>query len=167
MLILWPPVDVDAEIGYPSLRQTLMHLDGTWEVRVRRHPSERRPQLALAAALSRDPELLARGVRIGEEAPSEIGLVDALRRTRVVVSTTSAAMIDAWVAGCKIVHLTGISHRATLMDRYGGSPNALYAENQTELSRFLASPAVLDDEESERVRRLTLIDTVPSQARVA
>jgi hypothetical protein len=142
---------------YESLmRAVLQRLDRSWEVRVRRHPAELRTRLKWMDALNADPVLMQKGISLTEEPPS-LPIEDALAKSRVVLGVASGAMIEAWIAGCKVMHLAGGPCPDELMGRYQGSENVMYFDgtgNGEALHRFLFEPARLDEHEARRVNHL-------------
>lgn len=136
----------------------LRALDGTWEVYVRRHPADKQPVLGLIAQWNADRELAGHGIRVVEERPHEVPIQDAIGRSRVVAGVSSAALLEAWIAGCKVVYVPGGPSRASVLDRHGGSPNVCYLDDSVDLQQFLSRPATLDDLERSRINDLTQVE---------
>ena len=164
MLLIDPCIYGIDSFDYPALLRILGRLDSEWEIRIRRHPTDRRADLELLVALNRETRLKESGIQIMEERPEEVPIDEALSRTRVVVGVTSAAMIDAWIAGCKVIHFPSAATPLRLLDRYQGSPNVWDASNEDGMQHFIDSPADLGIEEWKRVNHVTrLISDLPQR----
>lgn len=142
---------------YFSLIKVLKIFDPNWEIRLRLHYNEVPQGLACMAALQADKDLFHRNIKIIEESHTSVSLEDALGRSRIVVGAYSTAMLEAWIAGCKVIHLPGEIDQEILMRRYGGSSNVIYADDITNLENFLNSPAVLNVHEDELVDAITKV----------
>ncbi len=153
LLILDPFLYQDVSLYSSLIRSLLERLDSAWEVRVRRHPAELRKTLEWMEALNASPELEAAGVQMSEEPPS-VPIEDALAISRIVLGVASGAMIEAWIAGCKVIHLAGGPYPEALMARYQNSANVLYLDANCQpevLNHFLSTPALLSRHEAELV----------------
>ena len=135
----------------------LRSLGDGWEIVVRRHPADRQPRLRHVERWNSDASLAQRGIRVSEEPPDALPIDDALGRSRVVAGVSSAALLEAWIAGCKVVYVPGGPARSAVMDRHGGSPNVCYLDDAIDLERFLETPASLDVAEARRVNYLTSV----------
>ena len=82
---------------------------------------------------------------------------------RAVIGAYSSAMLDAWVGGCKVIHLPGLIDQETLMGRYSGSPNIHFAQDPAGVAAFLASPWQDDAAETARVDHLSAVLTPPPE----
>lgn len=144
----------------PALRRLLRLLPSGWNVRVRSHPAANTTLAGYVAALQADPVVRENGLRIVPEPFEAISLPDALRRSRVVAGVYSTALLEGWVAGCKLVYLPGVIARDAVLPRHDGSPNVLYldaAVSDASVLDFLSTPATLDTAEATRVDRLTQV----------
>jgi len=160
LLIIDPFLYEDQRVYGSVMEKVLGRLDAEWEVRVRRHPAELRRTLGWMQQLKSDPELVKRGIRMEEEPPT-FPIEEALSKSRVVLGVASAALIEAWIVGCKVIHIAGGPCRSALMDRYQNSANVFYCDQNSDtqlLDKFLAEPAVLDESERAFVNYLTTID---------
>lgn len=160
LLIIDPFMYEEAEMNYSMIKKVVERLDPGWEVRVRRHPAELRAGLAWMDQLNAEVELRQRSIHLEEEWPS-VPIEEALGKSRVVLGVASTALLEAWIVGCKVVHIAGGPRREVLMDRYQNSSNVLYCDPCTEgraLDLFLAEPAALDDRERGLVNYLTAIN---------
>ncbi len=153
---------LDAEATYrDSLLELLSGLPGPWRVGVRLHYNELEHGARFLARLR------AEGVRRGwsfeiEERSHRSPLEEDLAWARVAVGAQSTALIDAWVAGCRVVHLRGASFGGrAILERYGGSPNVAYLDEGADVAAFLSRPADLDAVEDRRVDRLTSVLAPP------
>lgn len=142
---------------YFSLLNVLKLVDPTWEIRFRPHYNEVQHGLACFDALQADKTLSERGIQIELEHHVRVSLEDALVNSRVVVGAYSTAMLEGWVAGCKVIHLKGEINRDAWMKRYGGSANVLYADDDADLEGFLDTPAVLTVHEDKLVDHVTAV----------
>ena len=159
LLIIDPFVYEDHALHHAMIRKVLARLDPGWEIRVRRHPAELRRRLPWVERLTAELESNHSGIHLEEELPS-VPIEDALSRSRIVLGVASAALIEAWIAGCKIVHIAGGPRREVVMNRYQNSLNAIYCDAHTDmvsLDAFLRQPAVLDEGESRLVNHLTVV----------
>jgi hypothetical protein len=160
LLIIDPFLYEDQRVYAPVMAKVLRNLNAEWEVRVRRHPAELRRRLGWTEQLKLDPGLVERGIRIEEEPPT-VPIEEALGKSRVVLGVASAALIEAWIVGCKVIHIAGGPCRSALMDRYQNSANVFYCDRNSDeqsLGMFLAKPAMLDDNERALVNYLTTLD---------
>lgn len=147
---------MDREFTYAMLK-VLALLDGAWEVRIRRHPADRRPALDDVKLWNDSAELVRRGVRVEEECPESVPIEETLGRSRVVAGIASALLLEAWFAGCKVVYVPGGPPRTVVMDRHLSSPNVCYLSDEQDLTTFLGSAAELDDKEARRIHHVTAI----------
>jgi len=160
LLIIDPFLYEDRRVYATVMEKVLGRLDADWEVRVRRHPAELRTTLGWMEQLNSGPGLAERGIRMEEEPPT-VPIEEALGKSRVVLGVASAALIEAWIVGCKVIHIAGGPCRSALMDRYQHSANVFYCDQNSaaqSLDMFLAKPAVLDENEREFVNYLTTIN---------
>jgi hypothetical protein len=159
LLIIDPFLYQDQRAYSSMMEKVLLRLDSEWEVRVRRHPAELRKTLGWMEQLQSNPGLLERGIRMEEEPPT-VPIEEALGKSRVVLGVASAALIEAWIVGCKVIHVAGGPCRRALMDRYQNSANVFYCDQNSDaqlLDMFLAKPAVLNENERALVNYLTTI----------
>ncbi|HYU46507.1 MAG TPA: hypothetical protein VEK84_10065, partial [Terriglobales bacterium] len=159
LLIIDPFMYEEHEVHYSMIKKVVERLDPGWEVRVRRHPAELRVRLAWMDQLNAELGLRQKSLRLEEERPS-VPIEEALGKSRVVLGVASAALIEAWIVGCKIIHVAGGPGREVLMDRYQSSANVFYCDQRTDgrsLDTFLTQPAALNDRESRLVNHLTAI----------
>jgi hypothetical protein len=166
LLIIDPFLYQDTSSFSSLMRRVLLQLDRSWQVRVRRHPAELRTTLGWMEHLNLDRSLKDRGMELHEEAPT-LPIDEALGRSRLVMGVASTALIEAWIAGCKVIHLSGGPCYSALMDRYRGSPNVLFVDDDTDgkrLESFLTLPVVLDSAERERVDYLVQLEEEPAFA---
>lgn len=127
-------------------------------VLLRGHPAAGEECVASAAKFTEVLSSRGVGLRVEPQLGSSISMEDAVADRPVVVGTASSILLDAWVAGCKVVYLEGLACVESYLPRYGGSPNVMVFDASTSVDsvrRFLAAPAVDDDAEMERVNRLT------------
>jgi hypothetical protein len=160
LLIIDPFLYEDQPVYASVMAKVLRNLDAEWEVRVRRHPAELRRTLSWMEQLNSDRGLVEQGIRMEEEPPT-VPIEQALGQSRVVLGVASAALIEAWIVGCKVIHIAGGPCRSALMDRYQNSANVFYCDQNSDtqlLDLFLAQPAVLDESERARVNDLTTIN---------
>ena len=159
LLIIDPFMYQDPQTPYSLIRKVLERLDTAWEVRVRRHPAELRKTLAWMEELNVDLKSTARQIHLDEERPS-VPIEEALCHSGVVLGIASTALIEAWIVGCKVIHIAGGPPRSVVMDRYQDSANVFYCDQNTSvcaLDRFLTSPVVFNEQERARVNYLTVL----------
>ncbi len=160
LLIIDPFMYQDPQTPYALIRKVVERLDTAWEVRVRRHPAELRKTLAWMEELNADLESIPKQIHLEEERPT-VPIEEALSRARVVMGIASTALIEAWIVGCKVIHIAGGPPRSVVMDRYQDSANIFYCEQSTDLcalDRFLASPVEFSEHERARVNYLTVLE---------
>jgi hypothetical protein len=161
LLIIDPFMYEEHEVHYAMIKKVVERLDPGWEVRVRRHPAELRARLDWMDRLNADLGLSERSRRLEEERPSpSLPIEEALGRSRVVLGVASAALIEAWIVGCKVIHIAGGPGEHVLMDRYQNSGNVLYCDRRTDgrsLDIFLTEPAALNERENSLVNYVTAI----------
>ncbi len=160
LLIIDPFLYEDQQAHYAMIKKVLRQIDADWEVRVRRHPAELRQTLGWMEQLKSDPGLLERGIRMEEEPPT-VPIEEALGKSRIVLGVASSALIEAWIVGCKVIHIAGGPCRSALMDRYQNSANVFYCDENSDeqlLDMFLAQPAVLNESERGLVNYVTAIE---------
>ena len=159
LLIIDPFMYEEHEVHYAMIKKVVERLDPGWEVRVRRHPAELRARLDWMDQLNAELGLSEKSLHLEEEPPS-VPIEEALGRSRAVLGVASAALIEAWIVGCKVIHIAGGPGRDVLMDRYQNSANVLYCDRRTDgrsLDIFLAEPAALNEHESSLVNHVTAI----------
>jgi hypothetical protein len=159
LLIIDPFMYEEHELHYDMIKKVVKRLDPGWEVRVRRHPAELRARLGWMDRLNGELGLSEKSLRMEEERPS-VPIEEALGKSRVVLGVASAALIEAWIVGCKVIHIAGGPSEHVLMDRYQNSANVLYCARRTggcSLDTFLAEPAALNEHESSLVNHVTAI----------
>jgi hypothetical protein len=100
--------------------------------------------------------------RIAWQDPGRTQLLDAIAEVNVVVGAYSTALLEAWIAGRKVIHLQGEITRDGLMPRYSGSPNVLFADEACDIAEFVSAPATDDSVERGRVNRLVCVAKLPS-----
>jgi hypothetical protein len=164
LLIIDPFMYEEHEVHYAMIKKVVERLDSGWEVRVRRHPAELRNRLDWMDRLNADLGMRTSqtSLRLEEERPS-VPIEEALGRSRVVLGVASAALIEAWIVGCKVIHIAGGPGEHVLMDRYQNSGNVLYCDQRTDgcsLDIFLAEPAALNQRESSLVNHVTAITDI-------
>lgn len=157
LLIIDPYIYGRQTYDYDALVRVLYELDSSWDVRIRRHPFDRREELECLEALQSETSLSDRGITIVEEPPSEVSIHEALASTRVVIGITSAAMIDSWIAGCKVIHLPSVAAPQGFMLRYQESHNVWYADDTEGVGSFLREPVELSDDEAGRIDYVTRV----------
>jgi len=164
LLIIDPFMYQDPDTPYGLIRKVVERLDMRWEVKVRRHPAELRKTLVWMAELNADLESMARPIYLEEERPT-VSIEDALCRASVVLGIASTALIEAWIVGCKVIHIAGGPPRGVVMDRYRDSANVFYCDPNTDpcaLDRFLASSVEFNEQERARVNYLTVLEELES-----
>lgn len=135
----------------------LRSLDRSWEVRVRRHPEDKQRVLPHLHRWNADPGVRRLGIIVKEERPEDLSLEDALTTTRVVAGVSSAVLLEAWMAGCKVVYIPGGAGRDVVMARHSESPNVCYLTELASVEAFLSSPACIDKAEERRVNHITAV----------
>jgi hypothetical protein len=133
-----------------------------WDIRVRRHPAELRKTLPWMQDLNAELRSMQKhiGLELEEERPT-VPIEEALSRARVVLGIASTVLIEAWIAGCKVIHIGGGPERSVLMDRYQNSANVFYCDQNTRdcaLDYFLAAPIELNERERTLVNHLTVLE---------
>lgn len=164
LLIIDPFMYQDPQTPYSLIRKVMLRLDTRWEVKVRRHPAELRKTLVWMEELNADLESMARPIHLEEERPT-VSIEDALCRASVVLGIASTALIEAWIVGCKVIHIAGGPPRRVVMDRYQDSANVFYCDQNTDpcaLDRFLASSVEFNEQERARVNYLTVLEELES-----
>jgi hypothetical protein len=160
LLIIDPFMYQDPETPYRLIRKVVERLDPAWEVRVRRHPAELRRTLAWMEKLNGDLKAMAKSIRLEEERPN-VPIEEALCHSGMVLGIASTALIEAWIVGCKVIHIAGGPPRSVVMDRYQHSANVFYCDLNTgtqALDGFLSSPVDCSADERSRVNYLTALE---------
>jgi len=160
LLIIDPFMYQDPHTPYALIKRVVERLDMGWDVRVRRHPAELRKTLAWMDALNAELESTHKHICLEEELPT-VPIEEALGRARVVLGIASTVLIEAWIAGCKVIHIAGGPERSVVMDRYQNSANVFYCDQNTNdcaLDRFLSAPVELNEHERTLVNHLTVLE---------
>jgi hypothetical protein len=160
-LLIIDPFLYEAETYYASLLRILKQMDAQWEIRVRRHPADRRVCLAYVGQLNADLSGREGHSRIEEELPETASIEEAIGKSRAVVGIASAALLEAWISGCKVIHLKDGPCQTVLMERYQGSENVLYYDEEVTdvmLKDFLTQPATLNEHEDCLVNDITMLE---------
>ncbi|HLQ76608.1 MAG TPA: hypothetical protein VK210_04595 [Terriglobia bacterium] len=119
-----------------------------------------RKTLAWMDALNAELESTHKHICLEEELPT-VPIEEALGRARVVLGIASTVLIEAWIAGCKVIHIAGGPERSVVMDRYQNSANVFYCDQNTNdcaLDRFLSAPVELNEHERTLVNHLTVLE---------
>jgi hypothetical protein len=162
LLIIDPFMYQDPHTPYALIKKVVARLDMGWDVRVRRHPAELRKTLAWMEELNAGLKSMQKDVclELEEERPA-VPIEEALGRARVVLGIASTVLIEAWIAGCKVIHIAGGPARNVVMDRYQNSANVFYCDQNTDdcaLDRFLTAPVELNEREWALVNHLTVLE---------
>jgi len=142
---------------YFSLLKILKLLDSNWKIHFRPHPLSKKSALYCFSALQANKILSKKGIQIEIEWPDKNPLENSLSNSRIVVGAQSCAILDAWVAGCKIIYLPGLINKNVLMERYGNSVNVLYANHNSNLKKFLSTPVTFNAHENDLVNFITSV----------
>jgi hypothetical protein len=105
-------------------------------------------------------KLSRKNICLEEERPT-VPIEETLGAARVVLGIASTVLIEAWIAGCKVIHIAGGPERSVLMDRYQNSANVFYCDENTndcDLDRFLAAPVELNERERALVNHLAVLE---------
>jgi hypothetical protein len=160
LLIIDPFMYQDPQTPYALIKTIVERLEMGWDVRVRRHPAELRKALFWMEELNVSLKSSPKNICLEEERPT-VPIEETLGRARVVLGIASTVLIEAWIAGCKVIHIAGGPDRSVLMDRYQNSANVFYCDENTndcDLDRFLTTPVELNDRERALVNHLTVLE---------
>jgi hypothetical protein len=160
LLIIDPFMYQDPHTPYALIKQVVERLEMGWDVRVRRHPAELRKTLAWMEELNAGLKSSQKNICLEEEGPT-VPIEEALNGARIVLGIASTVLIEAWIAGCKVIHIAGGPERSVVMDRYQNSANVFYCGQNTvdrDLDTFIAAPVELNERERALVNYLTVLE---------
>jgi hypothetical protein len=129
-----------------------------WTVKVRRHPGDHDLWPLIVQALIEQGS--SASVELQE--PTQVSIDQAVLEAGIVVGATSTALIEAWIAGAKVLIVPGMASETAAMEAYGGSPNVLSLWSpvtDADLKGFLGSPREDGPQESARIDRITLVSS--------
>lgn len=140
-------------LPFESLTAVLAAMGPGWTIHFRPH------YLALSHAETCFKTLSTRlpGHDLVWHDPRERPLQDALGTASLVVGPYSTAMLEAWIAGRKLIHLPTEMKPEAVLARYGGSPNVVYAGPVESILPFADAPVCDDLEERRRVNHLVAV----------
>lgn len=142
---------------YDHLLQLFRKLDSTWRVYLRPHPVDRDGWPQVMADFISDLSSNQSAPQLAEELPERLGMTNSLRRTANFVGTASAALLEAWVAGCRVIYVPGVVQNEDVFSRHSQSPHVFwlteFTENMSNIS-ILSSPIMSDDDETRRIKKL-------------
>jgi hypothetical protein len=136
--------------AHSVLLKVLSALDESWEIRIRPHPAKQNWPGCLSL-LNTHLVQNSKNIRVQEESPEKVPLEQALQKSRVVVGVASMALIEAWIAGCKVMYLQDIVDKRAVYDRHRGSRNTLFVDESTSfetIREYMTHPAFLDNREA-------------------
>lgn len=160
LLLLHEPYVEFNDNAYRSMLHLLSALDDTWTVSVRFHPAFRGNIHEFIAGVRRhlSPEACPQEFIV--ESPFDVTPPETLVRRRVVASCGSTMSLEGWLAGCKCIYFSGFIRDDLFQERYQSSPNVLVLSPETpvkNLRSFIESPAILNAEETARVKHVVNI----------
>ncbi|MBL8066712.1 MAG: hypothetical protein JNM34_12775 [Chthonomonadaceae bacterium] len=133
-------------------------LGASHQVVVRRHPLDQGLWAEFLEELTR--ALPEHSVRL--QNPDESPLHPALIESPFVIGATSAALLEAWVAGAKVALVPGASTKESAINPYSGSRNMLWIDSETSESsvrEFIESPRDDSTEEWSKLDNFSLVTT--------
>ena len=138
---------------FEALVEVLRALGPSWTAVFRPHYHQMKHGRDCFAALRQ----ALREASLEWQDPARTTLDAGLARASTVVGAYSTALLEAWIAGRKLIHLPGEMSRGALMRRYHGSPNVLFADTAADAVAFASRPADDGDDERRRVDRLVKV----------
>lgn len=150
-------MDVNPKLREGTLR-FLLSLDPGWRVVLRGHPTGGDRCIHAAEELTKRLMEAGSSLKIVAQLGAEVALSEVLTQRPAFFGAASTVLLEAWVAGCKVIYQDGTASSEAYMPRFQGSPNVMLITDETseqELQAFLSTGAVFDEEERKRVDYLT------------
>lgn len=139
---------------YDMLLNFLSALSNEWKIYFRYHPQEKLHGMKYFNKLKKDIDRYPKCHIDFDKLQSET-IEKSLMAYETVVGKSSAAMLEAWIAGCKVVYL---GESDELKSRYGNSSNILYVSELTSndvIKKFLNTPLLDDDKETSLINHVS------------
>ena len=131
---------------YGILLKFISGLSKAWKIYFRCHPQEKLHGMKYFHQLNKDIGKYSK-CHLALDRFQDEHIENCLMTYEVVIGKSSAAMLEAWIAGCKVVY---IGESVELKKRYRGSKNILYINERSSndtINCFLHTP--LEKTESE------------------
>lgn len=140
---------------YEKLCKLLLLVPANWAIRFRCHPNEKKSGMKCFETLKEDFKRSDRHITIDEYQNDSIE--SSLACTTVAVGRISVALMQAWVAGCKVIYLEETND---LRQRYIGTANVLFIDSNKsdeEIRNFFVTPYVRTPNETSWIDYVTKI----------
>ena len=142
---------------YNALINILKNLDSGWQIFVRYHHFGIKQGNQFFAKLQSENLLINNGIKVILEPSESVNLSDALLKCKIVIGAASTALLEAWVAGCKVIYLEGDLDLNLYKCRYRSSKNVFYCGLDKDINEFILSPINLNSDEDHQVNYVTKI----------
>ena len=146
------------KIEYEYLLRLLRQLNSEWTVLLRPHPVDRSSWPAVLNDLKKDlSSIESLKIQVKPEYPEVVPMQESVQRSSIFVGSASAALLEALLAGCKIIYLPGRIKNKDILERHQGSLNILYYNDDIEaplLKEFLETEYLINDSEDNKINYL-------------
>lgn len=141
---------------YQSLLNLLLELDTDWNVLLRPHPVDRSSWPQVMADLKQDLIVRNKQLKLAEELPEIVPMKESVTKSPIFVGSASAALLEALLAGCKVIYLTGRAKNNDIIERHQQSENVLSFKNSSssEIKKFLSQPYLSNQSEQDKINYL-------------
>lgn len=142
---------------YSHLLDLLANFDSDWSIILRPHPVDRASWPKVKTDLENDLRTMGKRIELIAEYPEAVSMKESVFKSSFFVGSASAALLEALLAGCKIVYLPGRIKNNDLIERHQNSENVFFCKinyDKTAFSHFFNSEFVKSDAENNKIKYL-------------
>ena len=158
ILVLFIPEMRPGTAAFRSFLDFAACLSPDWEVVVRPHPRYGQLLGQFMESVLADNRSQRTGFKLSSENPLEVDPVRSLGQSSLAVSLLSSMMLEAWIAGRRVVYLDGGGNRQAVMARHGDSKRVIHMRDvrgQEHLKSFLTGEVEADQREVDLINFVT------------
>lgn len=152
ILIIHSQILTCASKEYKLLTNVLKNVPKDWKIKYRFHPNEKESGIRFFNYLKKEKFSQKLGIDIQLDDFQERSIEKSLHTTKVVIGQISAALLEAWIAGCKVIYLCKTYDLET---RYNESRNIFFINfnsNDKEIKKFLLDPPIVNEKENKLIK---------------
>lgn len=143
---------------YQNLLSLLKKTQNLEELLLRPHPVDRASWPQVMSDLKNDLALGGVNLKINEELPEKnIKMHQSVVRSKIFIGSASTALLEAYLAGCKVIYLQGRTKNSDIIDRHKNSENVMVYDDKIiteKILNFIERPYVLNAEEDLKLKRI-------------
>ncbi len=148
-------------VEYDHLLGLLKELPLRWKVVLRPHPVDRASWPQVKVDLEIDLQKSGYPMTLDVELPERIPMTESVKQSPVFVGSASAALLEALLAGCKIIYLPGRLKNPDVIERHRISVNVFSFQHdnvQPDFKTFINSEFVKTQDEDFKIHYLFELD---------